>query len=290
MSMILPNGKTQFEDANGRPLIGGQVYFYQPSTETKIDTWQDIDLTIPNTNPVELDARGQAPIWGNTVYRQVVKDRNGLVVWDAVVAAAMSFADFDNGAATNALKFDGVSLTQLFKGRVNRVVNSVAELRSLSSLVYQRAFAAGYYRPHDDGGGAFQVDPDDESSLDNGCTIIVAADGARWKLQLTGPLSLKQAGAYGDGIAGSNTGHDDTAAIQRWLNVLSPTLAGYMPPGVYNVSATVTKVGSNISILTAGAANSIINWIGAATDQDSIRFGDGTTTCSYWCIGGIGFE
>ena len=71
MSMILPNGKTQFEDANGRPLIGGKVYFYQPSTETKIDTWQDIDLTIPNTNPVELDARGPSPIWGNTVYRQV---------------------------------------------------------------------------------------------------------------------------------------------------------------------------------------------------------------------------
>lgn len=84
MSSILPNGKSQFIDLNGRPLIGGSVYFYLPNTETPADTWQDKDMTIPNPNPVVLDARGQAVIWGNRRYRQILKDADGNQIWDQI--------------------------------------------------------------------------------------------------------------------------------------------------------------------------------------------------------------
>ncbi|QQK04756.1 hypothetical protein JFN94_25855 [Burkholderia anthina] len=85
MASILPNGKTQFIDQNGKPLAYGTVTFYAPGTTTKKDTWQDQAMTQPNTNPVVLDSRGQATIWGSGAYRQVVADKFGVVVWDQVV-------------------------------------------------------------------------------------------------------------------------------------------------------------------------------------------------------------
>ncbi|RQS88078.1 hypothetical protein [Burkholderia seminalis] len=82
MATILPNGKTQFIDSNGRPLVGGKVYFYEPNTETKKDTYTDSTATIVNANPVPLDGAGQAAIWGKGAYRQVVYDRNNVLIWD----------------------------------------------------------------------------------------------------------------------------------------------------------------------------------------------------------------
>ncbi|MGK4845988.1 hypothetical protein, partial [Salmonella enterica] len=41
-------------------------------------------MMIPNSNPVVLDARGEATIWGTGVYRQVLKDAQGNTIWDVV--------------------------------------------------------------------------------------------------------------------------------------------------------------------------------------------------------------
>ena len=79
---LLPNAKQQFFDTNGRPLAGGQVYFYIPNTSTLKSTWQDAGKTVLNTNPVVLDANGQAIIYGDGQYRQVVYDVHGNLIWD----------------------------------------------------------------------------------------------------------------------------------------------------------------------------------------------------------------
>jgi hypothetical protein len=79
---LLPNGKQQFIDANGSPLVGGSVTFYIPNTSTLKNTWQDAGQTILNTNPVILDSRGQAVIYGSGQYRQLVKDASGNTIWD----------------------------------------------------------------------------------------------------------------------------------------------------------------------------------------------------------------
>lgn len=85
---ILPNAKTVFLDKNGKPLTSGTVDFYVPGTTTRNTTWQDSGQTIPNTNPVILDGAGGALIWGTGSYRQVVKDRNGNLIWDQVTSSA----------------------------------------------------------------------------------------------------------------------------------------------------------------------------------------------------------
>lgn len=79
---LLPNGKQQFVNQNGAPLNGGLVYFYIPNTLTLKTTWQDAAKTIPNTNPVVLDALGQAVIYGAGQYRQILKDSLLNVLWD----------------------------------------------------------------------------------------------------------------------------------------------------------------------------------------------------------------
>lgn len=84
MGSILPNGKTQFIDADGAPLVGGKVYFYIPGTNTLKTTWQNSLLTIPNSNPVVLDGSGQAVIWGTGAYRQVLTDSDGNTLWDEI--------------------------------------------------------------------------------------------------------------------------------------------------------------------------------------------------------------
>ncbi|MFU2050973.1 right-handed parallel beta-helix repeat-containing protein [Bordetella hinzii] len=86
MSSLLPNGKQRFVDNNGRPLIGGRVYYYIPNTSTPKDTWQDEAQTILNTNPIVLDARGECTAWGEGRYRQVVRDSSGNLIWDKVTA------------------------------------------------------------------------------------------------------------------------------------------------------------------------------------------------------------
>jgi microcystin-dependent protein len=87
---IIPNGKATFLDQNGKPLTSGTVDFYIPNTTTRKTTYQDIDGTTPNTNPVVLDAAGRAIIWGTGNYRQVVKDKVGNLIWDVVTSAAGS--------------------------------------------------------------------------------------------------------------------------------------------------------------------------------------------------------
>jgi hypothetical protein len=85
MATQLQNGKQQFLDSNGDPLVGGKVYHYIPSTSTLKDTWQDQAQTILNTNPIILDSNGQAVIWGDGAYRQLLTDAADVVIWDQEV-------------------------------------------------------------------------------------------------------------------------------------------------------------------------------------------------------------
>lgn len=90
VASLLPNGKQQFIDINGAPLVGGLVYFYVPSTLIAKNTWQNAIQTVLNTNPVVLDQRGQAVIYGGGTYRQILKDSLGNLIWDQLVSASGS--------------------------------------------------------------------------------------------------------------------------------------------------------------------------------------------------------
>lgn len=83
---LLPQGVSQFFDNNGNPLSSGYVYNYEVGTTTFKTTWKDSAGAVVNTNPIRLDAGGKAIIYGEGNYRQIVKDRNSNLIWDAVTA------------------------------------------------------------------------------------------------------------------------------------------------------------------------------------------------------------
>lgn len=60
---VIPAPVFRAFDSNGAPLAGGKLYSYAAGTSTPLATYQDEQLTTPHTNPVILDASGEATIF-----------------------------------------------------------------------------------------------------------------------------------------------------------------------------------------------------------------------------------
>lgn len=121
---LLPNGKQQFIDKNGVPLVRGLVYFYEEGTATPKATWQDPSETIPNTNPVVLDEKGQALIYGTGAYRQVVLRADSTPIWDESTASAGGITGPATTVVGDLVLWDSTNGTAVKDTGLN-VVNSI---------------------------------------------------------------------------------------------------------------------------------------------------------------------
>lgn len=94
MAALLPPAECQFIDANGDPYAGGSLATLIPGTATPKDTWQDAAGTVLNTNPITLDSAGRAIVYGDGLFRTILKDAAGNLIWDqassTLVSAAMA--------------------------------------------------------------------------------------------------------------------------------------------------------------------------------------------------------
>lgn len=107
MSVSVPPGKQTFLDPETGALLSlGTVTHYVPSTTTFKNTWADEGQTEVNTNPITLDATGSCSIWGDGLYRQIVRDAAGNLIWDIVTglpaSPTLAIADGGTGATTAA--------------------------------------------------------------------------------------------------------------------------------------------------------------------------------------------
>lgn len=89
-SYILPRFRA-FDDF-GRPMVGAKLYTYQNKTTTPAPTYQDAQQSAANTNPIVLDASGEAIVYvlKDQIYTFVLKDKADVSVWsqDDVTGAA----------------------------------------------------------------------------------------------------------------------------------------------------------------------------------------------------------
>ncbi len=70
-------------DNNGLPLFAGLLYTYVAGSSTPQATYTDSTGATPNTNPVQLNARGEANVWlaSGLTYKLTLKDALGNQIW-----------------------------------------------------------------------------------------------------------------------------------------------------------------------------------------------------------------
>lgn len=160
------------EDDNGRPLIGGRLFTYQNGTTTPSPTYQDAAGTILNTNPIILNARGEAVVHlsEGQVYTFVLQTRTGVLVWsqNSIVGAisTTSFTEF----LQNLLNGSGANLVGFKQPWTGSIARSVQQkLEEISTIE-----DAGVTQGMADATQAIQT------ALDSGQKYIRAAKGGQY--------------------------------------------------------------------------------------------------------------
>lgn len=128
-------------------------------------------------------------------------------------AVTKGFLASVSGLIQNAVSvlYDATNLFDFLRFSNVRAVDTVADLRNLVGTRNQRAQTLGYYAKGDAGGNFFYLDTADTTTADNGGTVIVGADGSRWKAFNKQVITTKQFGCKADGTT------NDFAAISKWF-------------------------------------------------------------------------
>ena len=112
---LLPTPKQRFYQSGGAVNAGGKVFTYAPGTNTKKATYSDSAGLVPNANPILLDARGEAIIYGTGSYKVVLAlstdtdpptspiwTQDGVTIISDVTVANSNAADSAAAAAASA--------------------------------------------------------------------------------------------------------------------------------------------------------------------------------------------
>lgn len=113
----------QFINFSGQPYAGGFLYFFVSGTSTPTPTYQDEGLSIPNTNPVQLDSAGDA---GNIfldpgiVYKVELTDSSNNPIWtfdpviptDSATSSGFSPVVSCNASGTNSITLTPITPSQ----------------------------------------------------------------------------------------------------------------------------------------------------------------------------------
>lgn len=275
MAELSPSPKAQFFDADGAPLVGGKVFTYSAGTTTPLATYTTSAGTVPNANPVILDARGEADIWYSpgVSYKIVLKDAADATIWtvdNVAIAGSMAAQNANNVNITGGTIGSGVTFNGSITGTAANVTGTVAVANGgtgattapnartnlgaaasgantdITSLEQDVAIVAtgtigadsiGYRgAPQNAQGGAYGL-----VLADNGKHISITTGG------VTIPSNASQAFPVGATVViYNNSGSSQTIAITSdtlrqagTTNTGTRTLAGYGLATVVKVAATV---------------------------------------------------
>lgn len=110
MAAVIPLPKFIAFADDGSLLAGGLLYTYTAGSSTPKTTWSDAAETTPNANPVVLDSRGEATIYGSGSYKFVLKTAADVAIWtvdNVKIGGTVDTADIVDGAVTTAKIADG---------------------------------------------------------------------------------------------------------------------------------------------------------------------------------------
>ncbi len=91
---VMPSPVFYGVDTDGvTPLVGGLLYTYAAGTSTPLTTYANAALTVPNTNPVELNSAGFAVVFLSArTYKFTLTSATGTIIWtvDGVASTGLS--------------------------------------------------------------------------------------------------------------------------------------------------------------------------------------------------------
>jgi hypothetical protein len=231
MATAIPYG-WQVENANGVPVSGAKVYFYQPGTTTPRTTYSDDGLTVPASNPVIADSAG----WFNTYlsselpYDIVIKSADDSITYQErtvasniagaqpVDASLTAFAalDFDDGEVAEATGTDTFRARVLHRDTYAALTAIAAADRFDNMVVYVKSRATD-----GDGAEGYWWFDSGSSATANGGTILAPDAGTgRWlrHYSKTVGADARWFGVLADYDSGTDTGTDNAAALQAALD------------------------------------------------------------------------
>jgi hypothetical protein len=112
MASLAPPIKFSALDATGNPAAGFKVYFFAAGTSTPKDTYTSRAATTANTNPVILDARGEATVWLSGSYKvRLTTAADVLVYEEDDVSDGTLGGTFTNATFSGTLTISSTAVT-----------------------------------------------------------------------------------------------------------------------------------------------------------------------------------
>ena len=231
---VMPAPKYTAYDNNGAPLSGGLLYVYEAGTSTPATTYSDVDLSIPNTNPVVLDAGGRATVFlAPGSYKFVQRTSADVVVWTQ----------------------DNISSVAPFNVDVD-TTGTAGENLSAGDAVYLATGAGGTTA-----GRWYKADADAVATSSEALTVGMVPDaillGAAGSIRLLGQITLvgplsSGAAYYLSGTAGAITVTAPTNA--RFIGQAASTTSLLIgpTPGYQIVNTTLVALAAQIKSVCTG--------------------------------------
>ena len=234
------------DTVKGAPLTSLEIDGNFRSIKDSIELIQSAYLPAGYSAPVEyvagvvLSSATQTVAYQGEVYAPVAAEVPFTTSGTFEVA---KFVQIQSVAGVDLAATDGASLVGYDGGTVQDVLDGAKSLQDYAAL---RAYTGRATRIYITGllvtakpagiAGVFQYDSTDTTSTDNGGTIIVGADGRRWKRDYSGYLNAKWFGAVGNGY------DNDTTPIQNAINsVPSGGATVLLPYGSYLITEKLTQ-------------------------------------------------
>ena len=270
---LIPNAKQQFLDANGNPLAGGFVYYYIPGTTTFKNTYQNSALTILNTNPIILDSAGEAIIYGNGSYRQIVTDVNGNLIWDQTTVVPITISD----VVTFYSESNGSSLIGYTQGSANAVSRTVQnKLQESVSVLDFGAVGDGVA----DDTASIQAAI---NSLSSGNLYFpIGTYKVTSTISITAPIQLIGEGwsVISSDVFGSSQWTYGTGSATYGTIIRSTVTSGYA--FTFNNSSVVAYGLKNICIIGPGTGTSTGVQLGTSTRANEWTVFDNVMVCNFY--------
>lgn len=251
-------------DANGDPVSGATIRFYEPGTTTPKAVYSDATLATSLGTVLTTNASGEPTTLAAVVAR----------LWWAADAAAF---DVQVTAGVSTRTWSSVVVSD--SGLISLIpISNITALRAAtwpSGRPTQAQVVSNWTTG--DGGGEFRWDSASTATDDSG-TIIkeTAVTTGRWIRQTNEPANPKWFGAIGDGVT------NDTAFIQAAIDAVAALGGGsvVLPPGNYRLQSTLTIPGK-VRLIGKGAgrvfqpvqaAATTLSWYGGAAEMVRVGY------------------